>query len=228
LGYSYSVAGTCYSGQYKQEFPTDKEAQDFIRDLQDQQITVHYNPNSPGSSTLLASDIDVVLQHRAPSPEGESPLPAESIPDWLRPFIWIFIALSALGLVVSVWVHLAGVMGKRAAPMPFFFLLHVGIFVVFIPALLISQRQVGNVNRKDFWKVVPKSSPDWMRYMVYFLFAYAAVNFLLYMTKVGFGHAGDPTAQDWRGFSGHWMVFYSASLAILYSAAREWRMFLGA
>ena len=79
----------------------------FIRDLQDQQITVHYNPNSPGSSTLLASDIDVVLQHRAPSPEGESPLPAESIPDWLRPFIWIFIALSALGLVVSVWVHLA-------------------------------------------------------------------------------------------------------------------------
>ena len=108
LGYSYSVAGTCYSGQYKQEFPTDKEALDFIRDLQDQHITVHYNPNSPGSSTLLASDIDVVLQHRAPSPEGESPLPAESIPDWLRPFIWIFIALSELGLVVSVWVHLAG------------------------------------------------------------------------------------------------------------------------
>ena len=68
--------------------------------------------------------------------------------------------------------------------------------------------------------MVLKSSPDWMRYMVYFLFAYAAVNFLLYMTTVGFGHAGDPTAQDWRGFSGHWMVFYSASLAILYSAAR--------
>jgi len=34
----------------------------------------------------------------------------------------------------------------------------------------------------------------------------------------GSGEA-NPPAVVWRGFSGHWMAFYSAALAILYSAA---------
>lgn len=58
-------------------------------------------------------------------------------------------------------------MGKRVAPEFFFWLLHIGIFVVWIPAIFAAQRLVGNVSRKDFWKVVLIGSPDWMRYMVY-------------------------------------------------------------
>src|ERR1019366_7532689 len=33
LGYSYSVAGTLNSGRYKREFPTEREANEFVRDL---------------------------------------------------------------------------------------------------------------------------------------------------------------------------------------------------
>jgi hypothetical protein len=100
-------------------------------------------------------------------------------------------------------------------------MLHVGIFVVWFPTVFVAQRLVGSVNRKDLWKVVLKDSPDWMRYMVYGFFGYAIVNFLLFMGKApSGGSGGNPPAVVWRGFSGHWMAFYSAALAVLYSAAR--------
>jgi hypothetical protein len=66
-----------------------------------------------------------------------------------------------------------------------------------------------------------KDSTDWTLYMVYGFFGYDIVNFLFFMTKAPSGGGGaNPPAVVWRGFSGHWMAFYSAALAILYSAAR--------
>ena len=219
LGYSYSVAGTPYRGRYKKDFPTEPEADEFIRDLKTKPVEVHYSPSKPASSALLPLDIEPLLQNRAPAPLVSSA--ANSVPDWIRPFLWFFVCLSAVGLVVSLWVHLGAVMGRRVAPEAFFWILHVGIFVVWFPAIFVAQRLVGNVNRKDLWKVVLKDSPDWMRYMVYGFFGYAAVNFLFFMTKAPSGGGGaSPPAVVWRGFSGHWMAFYSAALAILYSAAR--------
>jgi hypothetical protein len=220
LGYSYSVAGTLNSGRYKRDFPTEQEAEEFVRDLQGKAMVVHYNPGKPSSSALLAPDIEVVLQHRAPAPVPDSASAANSVPDWIRPFLWFLICFSAVGLFVSLWVHLGAVMGKRVAPEACFFMLHIGIFVVWIPAILVAQRLVGNVNRRDLWKVVLKDSPDWMRYMVYGFGGYAILNFLLFMTKAPSGGNGNPPAIVWRGFSGHWMAFYSAALAILYAAAR--------
>jgi len=102
-----------------------------------------------------------------------------------------------------------------------FLVLHVGTFVVWLPSVLVAQRLVGNARRTDFWKVVLKGAPDWMRYMVYGFLGYAILNFLFFMTKASSGGSGaNPPAAEWRGFSGHWMAFYSAALAILYSAAR--------
>jgi hypothetical protein len=222
FGYSYSVAGTLHSGLYKREFPTEHEAEEFVRDLKGKPVAVHFNSNHPSSSALLEPDIEGVLQNRAPSPLADYPSAANSVPDWIRPFLWLFVCFSAIGLVVSLWVHLGAVMGRRVAPEAFFWMLHVGIFVVWFPAVLVAQRLVGNVNRKDFWKVVLKNAPDWMRYMFYGFFGYALVNFMLFMTKAPSGGSGaNPPAVVWRGFSGHWMVFYSAALAILYSAARS-------
>jgi hypothetical protein len=219
LGYSYSVAGTPHSGRYRREFPTEHEADEFVRDLQGKAVAVHYKPGSPSSSALLEPDIEVLLQNRAPATVAAFPTAANSVPDWIRPFLWVFVLLSGIGLVVSLWVHLGAVMGR--APSSFFWVLHVGIFVVWFPAVFVAQRLVGNVNRKDFWKVVLKGVPDWMRYMVYGFLGYAVVNFLFFMTKAPSGGSGaSPPAVVWRGFSGHWMAFYSAALAILYSAAR--------
>jgi hypothetical protein len=60
-----------------------------------------------------------------------------------------------------------------------------------------------------------------MRYMVYGFFGYAIINFLLFIAVApSGGHGANPPTVVWRGFSGHWMAFYSAAFAILYSAVR--------
>jgi len=219
LKYSYFVAGTRYGGRYKQLFPTDSSAQEFIRGLQDQAVVVHYNPNHPETSALVASDLEVVLQNR---PSAPSIVSSNNLPQWLIPWIWLFVGIAAVGLIVSLFVHAEAWMGRQVAPTPVFFLLHLGIFVVFFPALLVSRQMVGDLHRRDFWKAVLKNVPNWMRYMVYVFFIYAFLNFFLFMSQQP-GHRGEPDTLDWRGFSGHWMLFYSASMAILYAAAREVR-----
>lgn len=224
LGYSYSVAGNVEAGFYKREFSTEEEAREFLRDLKGKPVAVHYNPNKPSTSTLSEPSIETLLQTRAPRPAAEmfSPVSANSISPLLSRFLWVFVVLSAVGLVVSLWVHLGAVMGRRVAPDAFFWILHVGIFVVWFPAVFVAKQRVGNLSRKDFWKVVLQGSPDWMRYIVYGFLGYAVVNFALFMLKAPTGGGGaNPPAIFWRGFSGHWMAFYSAALAILYSAANE-------
>jgi hypothetical protein len=88
---------------------------------------------------------------------------------------------------------------------------------------MVAQKRVGTTSRRDFWKVVTKGSPDGLRYLLYFFFAYAAVNFVIFwfQTAAMGRQVGPPSALTWRGFSGHWMVFYCASLAILTSALRS-------
>jgi hypothetical protein len=82
-------------------------------------------------------------------------------------------------------------------------------------------KRVGNRRSQDYWKLVLQGSPEWMRYMVYGFFGYAFVNFALFISKAPTGGGGaNPPAIVWRGFSGHWMLFYSAALATLYSAAK--------
>jgi hypothetical protein len=223
IGYSYSVAGNFHAGRYKRDFATEEEAWDFLRDLKGKPVSVRYSPDKPSTSALLDAEVDTLLQARPPALAPS--FRPDTVPDWLRPLLWPFVALSALGLVVSLWVHIAAVMGRNFPAG--FWVLHVGIFVAWIPAVLVAQKRVGNVNRKDFWKVVLKGAPDWMRYMVYGFFGYAMVNFALFMliTQSG-GHSGNDSPAQWRGFSGHWMAFYSAALAILYAAATSssrWR-----
>jgi hypothetical protein len=219
LGYSYFIAGTSHAGRYRREFPTEYEAEEFVRDLKGKPVAVHCNSTSPSNSALLEPDIEVLLQNRAPTPVDDFRSAANSVPDWIRPFLWVFVWLSAVGLVMSLWVHIGALMGRTVSSA--FWVLHVGIFVVWIPSVLVAQRLVGNTSRKDFWKVVLKGSPDWMRYLVYVFSAYEFVNFIISMGQASSGVRHPTTsAADWRGSSGLWIVFYSSALAILYSAAR--------
>ena len=224
LGYSYSVAGTNYSGTYKRGFEVEEEAWEFVRGLKGGVVTVQYNPKKPSASALSEQSVETLQQTRPPASVTDSTqfAAADSVPSYLRPFIWFFVALSTIGLLVSLYVHLGAVMGRSVAPGAFFWILHMGIFIVWIPTVLVAKQRVGSTRRKDFWKRVLTGSPEWMRYMVYGFLGYAMVNFGLFMLKAPSGDTGtNPPAEVWRGFSGHWMAFYSAALAILYSAANE-------
>ena len=219
IEYSYSANGNAQSGIYKRVFSSEQEAWEFLRDLKDKSVAVHYNPNKPSASTLSEQSIETLLQSRSPKPAIDSFAP-NPIPPFFTKFIWLFVALSAVGLVVSLWVHISAVAGRRVLPEEFFWILHVGIFVVWFPAMLVAKRTVGSTNRRDFWKVALKNAPAWMRYVLYTFFAYAAINFALFFYNIQTGRpAATPEPMEWRGFSGHWMIFYFAAFAILYSAA---------
>jgi hypothetical protein len=219
LSYSYPLAGTVYAGRHKRDIASEWEANEFVRDLQGKPVAVHYNPNNPSTSSLLESDVEAVLQSRGPAAFPSPSLSTPPVAESLRPFLRGFVALSAIGLVVSVWVHVGAIMGHSVPA--FFWALHVGIFVVWFPTVLVAQRLTKSAGGKNSWKVIMRGSPAWMRYMTYFFFAYAFVNFFLFMQQLPSGSsANDPPASVWRGFSGHWMLFYSAALAVLYSAAR--------
>jgi hypothetical protein len=145
------------------------------------------------------------------------------VPDWFRPFLWIFVWTAATGLALSLWVHIGAVLGFTVAPFPLFVILHLGIFVVWIPAMLIA-KSVRPVRQMDFWKVASQGVPAWARYVMYGFFGYAFVNFFLFAANPGGrGQGMNPPAVTWRGFSGHWMAFYSAALLILYASARTKR-----
>jgi hypothetical protein len=222
IGYSYPVEGMIYRGMYKREFPSAGAAQEFVRDLYHQAVAVHYNPARPSSSVISESSVETLIQARPPLAEPQALRRGRNpVPFWIQPFLWIGVICSAAGLVVSFCVHVAALRGERVVPEAFFFGLHLGALVIWVPAVIVSREMTKGLERKqDYWKVALKYAPDWMRYMVYGFGAYAMVNFILFMMSSPPSHmGGDPPASVWRGFSGHWMVFYSAAMAILYSAA---------
>jgi len=220
LDYSYSVEGQSYSGHYEREFGFEAEAQEFVRELQGKSVSVSYNPRNAAKSTLTNDAVTTLLNVKSPLPEGtELELGLSEIPAWTKPLLWPLIALSVIGLALSLWVHIGALAGRKVAPESFFWMLHIGIFVVWLPAVLIAQTRIGSLQRRDMWKVLLTGAPEWVRFMVYAFGCYAIVNFLIFMFQAPpNGTQGHPPAAVWRGFSGHWMAFYSAALAIFYSA----------
>jgi hypothetical protein len=128
---------------------------------------------------------------------------------------------AACGLLLSLAVHILSFFGIQLGGNALFMALHIGIFPLWIPVVLIAQKMLGGAQRKDFWKIALSGCPPWMRYMTYGFFIYAIVNFIIFVAffaptgKQAGAHV--PTAV-WHGFSGHWMAFYSAGLAILTTA----------
>jgi len=217
ITYSYLVGGNSFSGIKRREFAEEQEAWEFLRDLEDKSVEVHYNPRKPAASWLSESSLQVLLQTRPPAPPASSVDSTSVIPKWTVPFLWFFAALSLLGLVLSLSVHIQALLGKT---MPLeYWGLHAGIFVVWFPAVVVAQRRTGKRARKDYWKAALQGAPAWVRYMTFAFLYYAVGNFLLFMANAPGKHSGSPTSAELRGFSGHWMAFYSAAFAILYAAA---------
>ncbi len=117
--YSYSLRDTIYQGLYKREFSTEHGAYSFARDLACRVVTIRRSPADPSQSLLLEHDVEEMLRRR-PAAVVEWARAESSVPKWLKPFLWVFISLSCVGLVVSLWVHLGAVMGRRVATEPLF------------------------------------------------------------------------------------------------------------
>ena len=144
-------------------------------------------------------------------------------------------ALASLGFLASLTAHVAALQGIDVETyVPFVWLLHGGIFVVFVPFILMARRVYGN---RLSAKEMANMAPPWVRTFGAALFAYAMVNFVIFILHTQGGNATERDGQfllmqhgtlirhltsaeyasfranQVRGFSGHWMVFYFVSAA---------------
>ena len=61
-------------------------------------------------------------------------------------------AYAALGLLLSLVVHVLSFAGIQAGGTGLFFALHVGIFPLWLPVMLLANKMSRGARRKDFWK----------------------------------------------------------------------------
>ncbi len=136
-----------------------------------------------------------------------------------------FMALALIGLTLSLIAHFLALFGQTLPIENLAWGLHIGIFVVWLPTVLISTRMMRGASQKDFWKIALRGCPPWMRYAAYGLFGYAILNFVIFMAtsthQKNQTSSEPPPAEIIRGVSGHWMIFYSVSFCVLYSAYRQ-------
>ena len=178
-------------------------------------------PRNAAKSTLSEDAVSALLKMRAPALQrSASQVGVSNVPAWVKPLLWPFIALSAVGLVVSIWVHRGSRCWPKGRPRR-----------LFLNAArrhlrsVVSRRAGGKQARqkhqsKEFVDGSVKRLAGMDAVHGVRLFRLCLPNFLIFLPHASKGGAGNGTpVMVWRGFSGHWMAFYSAALAILYSAA---------
>lgn len=146
-------------------------------------------------------------------PTKQSEIPLWSVP---RPILQFVAAIAALGLAVSLWAHVGALLGRTVLVEHWLTALTIGIIVVWFTAVFAGMvaTKSGMQSSSAFFA----GCQAWMKYGLYGLFFYVLVNFFL-SNSMNEKHEG-LTALDWRSFSGHFMLFYAAAFAVLYSRMR--------
>jgi hypothetical protein len=142
----------------------------------------------------------------------------------------LFGGAALIGFVCALAVHLLTFGESRLQPeLSGIWILHVGLFFVFVPMIFSVRRRFGQkLTHHDLLSLLPV----WATRLVAIVFVYVIVNFALFALNIRGGspgvHAGAFVIQDHgrviqeisesqyrqlqayviRGFSGHWLVFY--------------------
>jgi hypothetical protein len=140
-------------------------------------------------------------------------------------WMWPFVVVAGAGLLVSVLVHCMAVLGISSANKGLLGVLGLGVFVAWVPAVLVAGSLAKDVPARQFWPAVMRGCPQWMRTAAAAFFVYAIVNFFVFMLQT-MGKpplpADDPLSL--RAITGHIAAFYAVGMAILYSAIQVRRV----
>jgi hypothetical protein len=152
-----------------------------------------------------------------------------------------FALLSALGLIASSAAHFRtyfGMDAEQAFPLVGF--LHLGMFLVLIPAAMIRQRK--GTKREFSWRDMTGNAPAWMRWLIFLCLANAVISGVAFshvcgkggptrepdgtcsisshgriIRRISFEEYQRDSAYDFRAFSCWWMLCYSFTLTLFVS-----------
>ena len=119
--------------------------------------------------------------------------------------------LSGIGVLLCLSFYLLGLTGIYPLPTRETPVLFGGLFVVWIPTVILANRLTQDFKQKDFWKAALRGCPAWMRSALWVVIGCVfAVFFLPVLAKRGPGDA----PQTFVLFP---MMFYSVSFCVMYS-----------
>jgi hypothetical protein len=87
--------------------------------------------------------------------------------------IYPFLALSAIGFVTLLAIHVASLFGVTYPFERLFGIVAPGIFVVALPTIFVMNRLTRDSKQKDIWRAALRGCPAWMRRAVWTIFGYA-------------------------------------------------------
>lgn len=126
-------------------------------------------------------------------------------------------------MVSSAVIHICALLGYEIIYEEFLPLFHGGVILLGLPTILVAQKSCIN-GSKNFWDVVLKNCPPWIRTMNRALVFYGFIMFII----MWFKGIGDETVRDsgfsmntLRGFSAVWMLGYCLHLAVFSSYLRS-------
>jgi hypothetical protein len=160
----------------------------------------------------------------------------------------ILFYFAVAGWLLGLTVHLLALAHINASDtVPFVMLLHVGIFIVWIPMVLklrkndeLQKTKLDGGGPYYFFRFLRKTAPGWMVNISIICLVYAVINFaLFFLSEHGTAsiladgryelhdrgnHVRFLTqdeyyqlrANELRGFSGHWLAFYSIAAVALF------------
>jgi hypothetical protein len=214
LYYSFQVPNGQRTGRYSRKFNYEGDAEDFVRDLEGKPLLVHYSPRWP-ISVALDEDVEMLLQTRPaqPPPSASISMPPAPVSLFKKLIAYLMMPIALAGFLLSLYIHVAAWLGHIILDDSWMFWLHGAMFVPFFTALLLSPES--SPRRKP----VDNASQFLTKAMVAILI-YALLNFTVFMVHMATSHGPDSQLWLWRGFSGHWMLFYFWSFSFLYDVVR--------
>ena len=139
----------------------------------------------------------------------------------------LMMAYAAVGLILSLAVHV----GVSSGDTLFFLHFTLEFFPLWAPVVILMQRAVGNMRAdvgrswsprsNPYWKMLFTGCPPWLKYATEIFYYYALINFVIVFLTAIIGQGQATPSAVARGFSGHWMLFYSVGLAVATTAYRR-------
>jgi hypothetical protein len=122
---------------------------------------------------------------------------------------YFFLAAAAsAGFLASLACHLMGWLQIEPPWGKSVFVLHIGIFLVWFPLVIMANRTMPKPGRNNFEHLVA-ALPKWVQPVFTILFVYALLNFVYFIyCSTQYPKHQVPFYVELRGFSGHWMMFY--------------------